>query len=102
MMMDTALNLRDLPRLNSTQLAGVQFAITEVYTRPEDMRVRIVALDKAVILGRDPNIQTLLAVNTTQGMIAIESRVLALNMEGVVIESNVFIPMHAIYSVNLE
>lgn len=101
-MMDTALNLRDLPRLNPDQLTGVQFATTEVYTRPEDMRVRVVALDKAVILGRDPNVQTLLAVNTTEGMMAIEARVLALNMQGVVIEPNVFIPMHAIYSVNIE
>lgn len=100
--MDTALNLRDLPQLTLADLATCTFASSEVYTRVEDMRVRIVSLDKALTLSRSSNVETVLALNTIEGFKSIRTKVLGLTVEGVYVENNQFIPMHAIYSVNIE
>lgn len=100
--MDTALNLRDLPRVALDQIATVQFSSTEVYSSQDDMRARIVSLDKAITMGRSPLIKTLLAVKTTDGFKAVEAKIIGMNLQGVLLENNAFVPMHAIYSVNIE
>lgn len=100
--MDTALNLRDLPRVALNELGATQLASTEVFSGSDDMRARVVALDKAITMGRSSKIKTLLAINTTDGFKAIEAKIIGMNLEGVILENNAFIPMHAIYSVNIE
>jgi hypothetical protein len=100
--MDTALNLRDIPVMTQVELASCSFASHEVYTRVEDMRVRLTSLDKAMVMSRDAKMKTLLVVNTTSGFRSIITKVLALNPMGIIVEGNVSIPMHAVYSVNIE
>ncbi|MES2560739.1 MAG: hypothetical protein V4590_13420 [Bacteroidota bacterium] len=100
--MDTALNLRDIPAITQAELASCAFATTEVYTRMEDVRVRLSALDKAMVMSRNEKVKTLLVVNTAGGFRSITTKVLALNPQGVILEGNIAIPMHAIYSVNVE
>jgi hypothetical protein len=100
--MDTALNLRDLPRVSEKELSGYQFASGEVYTRPEDIRVRYVALDKAITLSGSKLVKTLLVVNTTKGFIALDTKIIGMNESGIALEGKTFVPMHAIYSVNID
>jgi hypothetical protein len=100
--MDTALNLRDIPAITSGELASCKFASNEVYTRMEDMRVRLTSLDKAVVMSRNESVKTLLVVNTDSGFRSIFTKVLALNRNGIIVEGNIAIPMHAVYSVNIE
>lgn len=100
--MDTALNLRDLPRVSEKELAGYQYASEEVYTRPEDIRVRYVAIDKAITLSGSKLVKTLLVVNTTQGFIGVDTKIIGMNESGIALEGKTFVPMHAVYSVNLD
>lgn len=100
--MDTALNLRDIPAITSADLASCAFASNEVYTRIEDVRVRLTGLDKALMMSRNEKVKTLLVVNTENGFRSIFTKVLALNVNGIIVEGNISIPMHAVYSVNIE
>lgn len=100
--MDTALNLRDIPAITSGELASCAFAPNEVYTRMEDIRVRFSALDKAMVMSRNESVKTLLVVNTMNGFRSIITKVLALNVQGIIVEGNISVPMHAVYSVNIE
>ena len=100
--MDTALNLRDIPAITSIELASCTFAQNEIYTRVEDMRVRLTSLDKAVVMCRSEKVNTLLVVYTVNGFSSIKTNRLMFNPKGIIIEGNISIPMHAIYSVNIE
>jgi hypothetical protein len=100
--MDTALNLRDLPQVGEKELSGYTFATKEVYDHAEDMRVRYVALDKAVTLSGSKLVKAMLVVNTDKGFIAIKTHIIGMNESGVALEGKTFVPMHAIYSVNIE
>jgi hypothetical protein len=100
--MDTALNLRDIEKVTIGELRNCQFPAEEIYTRDEDKRVRFLSLDKAVTMSRNEKVNTLLVVNTTKGFKAITTKVLGLNMQGITITENMFIPMSAVYSVNIE
>jgi hypothetical protein len=100
--MDTVVNLRDIPKVRESDLSGYQFAKDEVYTRPEDIRVRYVALCKAVTLSGSKLVKTLLVVNTTKGFVAMDTKIIGMNENGIALEGKTFIPMPAIYSVNIE
>ena len=100
--MDTALNLRDIQVITQTALASCAFASNDVYTRAEDMRVRLTSLDKAVVMSRNEKVKTLLVINTVEGFRSIITKVLALSVTGIIVEGNVSIPMRAVYSVNIE
>jgi hypothetical protein len=100
--MDTALNLRDIPKVSEEALSGYQFAGTEIYSRPEDIRVRYVALNKAITLSGSKLVKTLLVINTTTGFIALDTKIVGMNESGIALEGKTFVPMNAIYSVNIE
>ncbi len=100
--MDTALNLRDIQQVTESELSGYQYASNEVYTRPEDIRVRFVSLEKAVTLSGSKLVKTLLVVNTTKGFRALQTKIIGMNESGIALEGKTFIPMHAIYSVNID
>jgi hypothetical protein len=100
--MDTALNLRDIQKVKATDLPNIGFASTEVFTSADDMRVRVVSLDKAVIFSRNPSVKTLLVVNTQQGFRAVETPVFSLSLQSITINEGVTVPLHAVYSVNIE
>ena len=51
---------------------------------------------------RSEKVNTLLVVNTVNGFRSIKTNILMLNPKGIIIEGNISIPMHAIYSVNIE
>jgi hypothetical protein len=100
--MDTALNLRDIPVITPVELTSCPLAEGEIYTRPEDIRVRLVSLDKACVLSRSEHVKTLLVINTANGFRSLYTKVLSVNPSSILIEGNLTIPMHAIYSVNIE
>ena len=100
--MDTALNLRNVPGITQTDLASCTFADKEVYTRVEDLRVRLTSLDKAMVMSRSEKVKTLLVVNTTNGFRSITTKVLAVNPKTILVEGNIAIPVHAVYSVIIE
>lgn len=100
--MDTALNLRDIQRVTESELSAYQYASNEVYTRPEDIRVRFVSLEKAVTLSGSKLVKTLLVVNTTKGFRALNTKIIGMNQNGIALEGKTFVPMHAIYSVNID
>jgi hypothetical protein len=100
--MNTSLNLRDIPRITEAELPSYQFSSEEIYQRPEDIRVRYLSLDKAVTLSGSKLVNTLLVINTTKGFRSLTSPIIGMNESGVALEGKSFIPMHAIYSVNIE
>jgi hypothetical protein len=100
--MDTALNLRDLPKVNEADLSGYQFVSEEIYSRAEDIRVRYTALDKAITLSGSKLIKTLLVVKTDKGFIALDTKIIGMNENGIALEGKTFVPMQAIYSVNMD
>ncbi len=100
--MDTALNLRDIQQITESELSGYQYPSNELYTRPEDIRVRFVALEKAVTLSGSKLVKTLLVVDTTKGFRRLYTKIVGMNESGIALEGKTFVPMHAIYSVNLE
>lgn len=100
--MDTALNLRDIPAITPAELANSTFPDKELYTRVEDMRVRLTSLDKAVVMCRSEKVKTLLVVNTNTGFRSIITKVMRLDANRIVLEGNITIPVHAVYSVNIE
>jgi hypothetical protein len=100
--MDTALNLRDIQQITESELSTYQFAIDEIYTRSEDMRVRYVSLEKAVTLSGSILVKTLLVINTTRGFRALNTKIIGMNESGIALEGKTFVPMHAIYSVNID
>lgn len=100
--MDTALNLREVPAISASELASCSFAAEEVYTRVEDMRVRLTSLDKAAVMCRNEKVKTLLVVHTTVGFRSISTKVLKVSPKNIIVEGNILIPVHAVYSANIE
>jgi hypothetical protein len=100
--MDTALNLRDIQQIAESELSTYQFATDEIYTRSEDMRVRYVSLEKAVTLSGSILVKTLLVINTSKGFRALNTKIIGMNASGIALEGKTFVPMHAIYSVNID
>ncbi len=84
------------------ELASCTFTNMEVYTRMEDIRVRLASLDKAMVMSRSEKVKALLVVNTTNGFRSITTKVLMVNPGSIIVEGNISIPMHAVYSVNIE
>lgn len=99
--MDKVLNLRAVKPISLDEMNNVSFPSEDVFTRDEDKRTRITALDKAVTLSRNSKITTNLVFNTLQGYRSVQAPVLGINLSGAVIEGNHFIPMHAIYSTDI-
>lgn len=100
--MDTALNLRDIPAITPAELASCIFPKTELYTRVEDMRVRLTSLDKAVVMCRSEKVKTLLVVNTAAGFRSIITKIMKLDPQQIILEGNIAVPVQAVYSVNIE
>ncbi len=101
-MMDTALNLREVPVISPDALFNIQYAEKEVLDRMEDIRVRRVNLDKAVTLGKSAKIKTRLVLYTKDGFVQLNGLIVHfVNDKGVTIDGDHFIPMHSIYSVDM-
>ncbi len=100
--MDTALNLRDIQTITAAELESCSFPSGDVYQRDEDKRVRLLSLDKAMTLSKNEKFKTLLVIHTTEGFKSLQTQVLAMGPQGITIEGNYLIPMHAVYSANIE
>ena len=100
--MDTVLNLRELETMTEAQLATCVFPSEDVYHRDEDKRVRIVSLDKAITLAKHDKFRTLLVVNTRDGLKSIQTQVLSMTLQHILIDGHFQIPIQAVYSVNIE
>lgn len=100
--MDTALNLREIERISLDELPNYTFGSNDIYNRTEDRRVRLLSLDKAKNLSGNSLFKTLMVLATTDGFRSLETKIVAFGPQGVTIEGNMIVPMHAIYSVNIE
>lgn len=100
--MDTALNLRDIKKVSLNELLTLKLTNQEVYSREEDIRVRLSALDKAFTFSRSDLYKTLLVISTDAGFRAIQTKIISLNLDHIIVEGNYQIPIPCIYSVNIE
>jgi hypothetical protein len=100
--MDTALNLREVPVISPDALFQIQYTDKDVLDRIEDIRVRRLSLDKAVTLGKSVKIKTRLVLYTQNGFVQLNKVIVhLLNEKGITIDGDYFIPMHAIYTVDM-
>lgn len=100
--MDTATNLRDIPKIKPEELVSFRLSATEIFHRAEDIRVRAVALDKAKNMAGSEKVQTTIVLKGETDFCAIQTRILRMDLQTIQIEGNYVIPIHTIYGVVIE
>jgi hypothetical protein len=80
-------------------LGTVHFVSTEVLTTPEERRLRLANLEKAVILGDGYKGKVRIIFETTEGSKAVETTIWQAAEDTILLKGGVRIPIHSIREV---
>ena len=93
-------NFRSLSIINENELLNLNFSENDVLILPEDKRVRLTNIDKAIALHKSKLYKTAIIIKTSNGLTKIETGIVSF-ANGFLFTTNRFkIPIQVVYSVD--
>jgi hypothetical protein len=99
--METVMNPNSIPYVEKEQIGTLVFATKEVLQNEEEKQLRKSQLEQAMVLGNASKGKSKITFVTNEGMKKVETTVWSADDLEVELKSGTFIPVHAIYKVDL-
>lgn len=99
--METTMDFNRVAYINKEEISRLEFVHEDVLTTTDQRAARQKELNNAMILGNGDKSKSKITFATSEGLKKVETTVWAVDEDEVVLKYGFFIPVHAIWKIDL-